>query len=300
MKRWMSHPLEYLLTIGLVRLFQILPHEMALRFGGFLGRFTFSVVRLRRKVVLENLRSAFTEKDESEILGIARDTYRNLAMSLVEYARLPVTSDEEMRNRIAVEGLENLDKALARSKGAVLVTGHFGSWELMGAGLRALGYPVNFLVGEQKNKAVDRLMNQLRLSKGIGIIKMGVSMRRVLEALKTNQFVAMLSDQDAGSHGVFVDFLGRSASTPFGPASFALRTHACLISGFIVRKDLSHHRVILEEPILPASSGNREKDVTDCTQAYTRLLEKHVREKPDHWLWLHRRWKTRPPTEART
>jgi KDO2-lipid IV(A) lauroyltransferase len=300
MKRWFLHPLEYLLTIALVRLLQVLPHETALRFGDFLGRFSFSFVRLRRRVVLENLRGTFPEKNESEILTIARDTYRNFAMSLVEYARLPVTSDEEMRERITVQGLESLDNALARSKGAVLVTGHFGSWELMGASLRALGYPVNFLVGEQRNKAVDNLMNQLRRSRGIGIIKMGVSMRKVLKALKRNQFVAMLSDQDAGSHGIFVDFLGRAASTPFGPASFALRTNACLISGFIMREDPSHHRVILEEPILPVPSGDKEKDLAQFTQAYTRLLEKYVRERPDHWLWLHRRWKTRPPTQART
>ncbi|MCX5801122.1 MAG: lysophospholipid acyltransferase family protein [Candidatus Eisenbacteria bacterium] len=294
MKRRLSHPLEYLLTIVLVRLFQILPHETALRLGGSLGRFTFEVVRLRRRVVLENLRRAFPEKSEAEILAIARGTYRNLAMSLVEYARLPVTSDEEMRGRVTVEGLESFREALAGSKGAVLVTGHFGSWELMGAALRALGYPVNFLVGEQKNKAVDNLMNQLRRSKGIGIIKMGVSMRRVLEALKKNEFVAMLSDQDAGSRGVFVDFLGRPASTPFGPASFALRTGACLVSGFILREDLSHHRVVLETPILPAITGDKEKDLAHFTQAYTSLLEKYVRERPDHWLWLHRRWKTRP------
>jgi KDO2-lipid IV(A) lauroyltransferase len=300
MKRRLSHPLEYLLTIVLVRLFQVLPHETALRFGDSLGRFTFSVVRLRRKVVLENLRNAFPGKDKSEILTIARDTYRNLAMSLVEYARLPVTSNEELRDRITVEGLNNLDKALSRSRGAVLVTGHFGSWELMGASLRALGYPVNFLVGEQKNKAVDDLMNQLRRSKGIGIIRMGASMRRVLEALKKNQFVAMLSDQDAGSHGVFVHFLGRRASTPFGPASFSLRTGACIVSGFILREDLSRHRVILEEPFLPVPGDDKEKDLMHVTQVYTSLLEKYVRERPDHWLWLHRRWKTRPPAQAGT
>jgi len=294
MKRWLSHPFEYLLTIVLVRLSQVLPHETALRFGDSLGGFTFSVARLRRRVVLENLKNAFPDKDGSELLRIARDTYRNLAMSLVEYARLPVTSEEELRERITFKGLESLDEALRCSKGAVLVTGHFGSWELMGASLRALGYPVNFLVGEQKNKSVDDLMNQLRRSKGIGIIKMGASMRRVLEALKKNQFVAMLSDQDAGSHGVFVDFLGRPASTPFGPASFALRTGACLIAGFILRQDLTHHLVVLEGPVLPNRSGDKETDVTRFTQAYTNLVEKYVREKPDHWLWLHRRWKTRP------
>jgi len=255
-------------------------------------------LRFRREVVLENLRVTFPEKSESERLVIAANTYRNLAMSLVEYARLPVTSMEEMTETIEIEGREVLDRALAGAKGAVLVTGHFGSWELMGAYLTGLGYPVSFLVGEQKNKAVDDLMNQLRRTKGIGIIKMGATLRRVIEALKKNQFVAMLSDQDAGSHGVFVDFLARRASTPFGPASFALRTGAALVTGFILRQDLSQHRVILEEVIVPSPSGDRNRDLTSLTQAYTGVLEKYVRERPDHWLWLHRRWKTRPPLQS--
>jgi KDO2-lipid IV(A) lauroyltransferase len=294
MKRRVSHYLEYLLTISIVRLTQLLPHEYALRLGSVLGRITFSVVRLRRKVVLENLKATFPHKNDSEIMAIARDTYRNLAMSLVEYARLPVTTQEQMRERIRVDGLENFDKALARGKGAVLVTGHFGSWELMGANLIGLGYKLHFLVGEQSNKAVDNLMNGLRRSQGIGIISMGVSMRQVLKALRANQFVAMLSDQDAGSHGVLVDFLGRPASTPFGPASFAVRTGACVVTGFIMRDGLSKHRVVLEEPIVPEEGADERSESLRLTQLYTSALEKYVREKPDHWLWLHRRWKTKP------
>jgi len=299
MRRKISHFLEYLLTVSMVKLAQVLPHGAALHFGSLLGRITFSVVRLRRGVVLENLRAALPDKTEPQILKIARDTYRNLGMSLVEYARLPVTTDEEMRERITVEGLENFDRALARSKGAVLVTGHFGSWELMGARLKSHGYPVNFLVGEQKNRAVDDLMNHLRRSKGIGIIGMGASMRHVLRALKSNQFVAMLSDQDAGSRGVFVDFMGRPASTPFGPASFAVRTGAALIAAFILREDLARHRVILEAPLVPNAGASEEEESLRLTQQYTSLLEKYVRERPDHWLWLHRRWKTRPRVPVR-
>jgi KDO2-lipid IV(A) lauroyltransferase len=294
MTRRISHFFVYLLVAGIVKLGQLLPHRTALHFGSVLGRFAFSVVRMRRRIVLENLTTAFPDKSETELQRIARDTYRNLGMSLVEYARLPVTTTEQMAERIAVQGLENFDAALERSKGAVLVTGHFGSWELMGARLKSQGYPMNFLVGEQTNTAVDNMMNDLRRSKGIGIISMGASMRNVLKALKQNQFVAMLSDQDAGSRGVFVDFLGRPASTPFGPASFAVRTGAALICGFIVRENVSHHRVILEAPLEPIPGANNEAESLRLTQQYTSLLEKYVRERPDHWLWFHRRWKTRP------
>ena len=247
---------------------------------------------------MENLRAAFPEKTEAELRRIARDTYRNLGMSLVEYARLPVTTSEQMAERVTVEGLEHFDEALKRSKGAVIVTGHFGSWELMGARLKSQGYPINFLVGEQTNVAVDNMMNDLRRSKCIGIISMGASMRGVLKALKQNKFVAMLSDQDAGSKGVFVEFMGRPASTPFGPASFAVRTGAALIAGFAVRENLSHHRVKLEAPLVPVPGASAEGESLRLTQEYTSLLEKYVRERPDQWLWLHRRWKTRPNAAA--
>ncbi len=298
MKRRLSQFLVYLLVAGIVKLAQLLPHGAALHFGSFLGRFTFSVVRMRRRVALENLSAAFPDKTRPELLKIAGDTYRNLGMSLVEYARLPVTTTEQMAERVTVEGGRNFDAALQRAKGAVLVTGHFGSWELMGARLRSQGYPLNFLVGEQTNTAVDNMMNDLRRSKGIGIISMGVSMRNVLKALKQNQFVGMLSDQDAGSRGVFVDFMGRPASTPFGPASFAVRTGAALICGFIVREGLSRHRVILEPPLLPVPGASDAEESLRLTQEYTSLLEKYVRERPDHWLWLHRRWKTSPKAPA--
>ncbi len=300
MSRKVSHFLVYALVAGVARLAQVLPHDAALRFGSALGRFTFSVVRMRRRVAMENLRAAFPGRPETELERTALDTYRNLGMSLVEYARLPVTSAGQMAERVKVEGLENFDAALERARGAVLVTGHFGSWELMGARLKSQGYPLNFLVGEQTNAAVDRMMNDLRRSQGIGIISMGASMRNVLKALKQNQFVAMLSDQDAGSRGVFVEFMGRPASTPFGPASFAVRTGAALICGFILRENLSHHRVVLEPPFVPVPGANEEEESLRLTQEYTSLLEKYVRERPDHWLWLHRRWKTRPKAENQT
>ncbi|MBN1504535.1 MAG: lysophospholipid acyltransferase family protein [Candidatus Eisenbacteria bacterium] len=298
MRRKTSHFFVYLLVLGIVKLAQALPHGAALRFGSWLGRFAFSVARMRRRIATDNLRAAFPDHPATELERIARRTYRNLGMSLVEYARLPVTTAEQMAERISVRGFEHFDAALERGKGAVLVTGHFGSWELMGARLKSQGYPVNFLVGEQSNAAVDKLMNDLRKSQGIGIISMGASMRNVLKALKQNQFVAMLSDQDAGSRGVFVDFLGRPASTPFGPASFAVRTGAALICGFMVREGLSRHRVTLEAPLLPVEGAGDEEESLRLTQEYTSLLERYVRDKPDHWLWLHRRWKTRPERVA--
>jgi KDO2-lipid IV(A) lauroyltransferase len=134
-------------------------------------------------------------------------------------------------------------------------------------------------------------MNDHRRIFNIGLIEMGVAARGVIKAVKQGRMVCMLSDQDAGSDGVIVDFLGRPASTPKGPAAFAIKTGTPLACGFIVREG-ARQRIILTPPIEFTSSGNKENDIKNLTQGYTSLIEQYVREHPDHWFWPHRRWKS--------
>jgi KDO2-lipid IV(A) lauroyltransferase len=290
------HYLEYFGVRVLVLGVCLLPLRLALGLGSFLGGFAFRPLGIRRRATLQNLeRCLGNVTSPAERLRIGEAAYRQIGMTLVEYSRFLTLRREEILKAVEFEGLEHFDRALGRGKGAVLFAGHFGSWELMGAAIRARGYPVHYLVGEQHNRLVDDLMNRLRTAAGIGIIPMGMSVRGVLRALRDNQFVALLSDQDAGSGGVFVDFFGAPASTPQGPAVFALKTGAPILAGFSVRLKGGRHRVVLEPPIHCEPSGNPQDDVVRCTQAYTSVLESYVRRYPDHWFWPHRRWKTRPP-----
>jgi KDO2-lipid IV(A) lauroyltransferase len=204
----------------------------------------------------------------------------------------PVLKNDKLDGLVEFEGLENIDRALSEKKGAVMIAGHFGSWELMGAATRQKGYPIDFLVGEQHNLLVDDMMNEYRQLMGIGIIKMGVATRGVIKALRNNRFVAMLSDQDAGRDGTMVSFFGYPASTPKGPAAFALKTDAQIIMGFIIRQDNKKQRIIFEKPIHIQKSEDKEEDIKNLTQAYTSLLEDYIRKYPDHWFWPHRRWKS--------
>lgn len=291
--RKIRHRIEYLFTRGAGTLVQILPYRTSIFVGSSLGDLAFSCFRIRRKVTLDNLKRAFGQTyTNRELRKIAREAYRNIGRGFVEYAMFPVLKNR-LNRLVEFQGLENFDKALKEKKGAVLVAGHFGSWELMGAATRQKGYPIDFLVGEQHNLLVDNLMNKYRQLMGIGIIKMGVATRGVIKALRNNRFVAMLSDQHAGSDGAVVDFFGYAASTPKGPAAFALKTGAPVIMAFIVRRNDGKQRIILEEPIYPQESNNKnkEEDIRKLTQAYTSLLEKYVREYPDHWFWPHRRWR---------
>lgn len=135
-------------------------------------------------------------------------------------------------------------------------------------------------------------MNDYRRCMGIGIIKMGAAAKGVIRALKNNRFVAMLSDQDAGNDGTAVEFLGRPASTPKGPAAFALKMDVPIIMGFIIRENKRRQRIIIEKPIFIEKTSDKEDDIRRLTQAYTSVLEEYIRKYPDHWFWPHRRWKS--------
>ncbi|HVP36979.1 MAG TPA: lysophospholipid acyltransferase family protein [Terriglobales bacterium] len=289
--RKIRHRIEYLFTRGVGTLVQVLPYKASIFIGSFLGDLAFSLFRIRRKITLDNLKRAFGQTyTEKEYRRIGREAYRNIGRGLVEYAMFPVLKNR-LEKLVEFEGLENFDRALEDKKGAVVVAGHFGSWELMGAATRQRGYPIDFLVGEQHNLLVDNLMNKYRELMGIGIIKMGVATRGVIKALRNNRFVAMLSDQHAGNDGAVVNFFGQPASTPKGPAAFALKTGAPIIMAFIIRKNNGKQRIILEEPIQIQESNHKEEDIKKLTQAYTSQLEDYIRKYPDHWFWPHRRWR---------
>lgn len=290
--------IEYAGLIPLVCLLRALPPGIALRLAATLGRFAFDILGFRRRIAMANLRARLgqgpaSSSDEAGLAGIGSDCYAGFAMSMAEFARLPLLTPEYVEKYIEVEGTEHLDSALQGGRGGVLVTGHYGSWELMGAVLVMMGYPITFAIGVQRNPLVQNLMNNFRRAVGIDLVK-ATSALSLARTVKSNKFVAMLSDQDAGSEGVFVDFLGTGASTPQGPARLALLTGSPLITGFITRLDTARHLIRLEPPVNEDPDMTREEAIRHITQEYTRTLESYVRKRPDHWLWGHRRWKTRP------
>ncbi|MGB3091718.1 MAG: lysophospholipid acyltransferase family protein [Candidatus Zixiibacteriota bacterium] len=290
-KRRIKHRIEYWITCLMGAFVRIIPYRLALALGSFLGWLVFDIFRVRRKVTLINLRNSMG-RGKDGLAGIGRRAYRNFGKSMVEYTLFPSLDKDKIEQMVEFEGAEHWDEALKKGKGAILVTGHFGSWELMGAATSQRGYPIDFLVGEQHNVLVDNLMNDYRRSMGIGIIKMGAAAKGVIRALKNNRFVAMLSDQDAGSDGAVVEFFGRPASTPKGPAAFALKMDAPIVMAFIVRESARKQKVIIEKAIFGEKTRDKQEDIRRLTQAYTRLLEEYVRKYPDHWFWPHRRWKS--------
>lgn len=263
------------------------------------GWFAFKVLGVRKKVVLDNLRKSFPEKNEKEIKKIALGSYINLTKTVIDYTRFPVLNKRKIPDMFIMEGKEHLDWVLENGKGAVMVAGHFGSWELMGAALAQMGYSISYLVGEQHNKYVDDIMNEYREMMGINIIHMGVAVRGVIRTLRNNGMVALLADQNARKEGIFVDFFGRKASAHQGPAVFALKTKAPIIFGSTTFLANGGYKIKIELLTFDHVTKLTEENIRKVTQAHLNLLEKSIRQNPDHWFWMHRRWKTRPPEERK-
>lgn len=296
MKR-VRHFFEYLFFLGVGLAARLLPRRLALLVGARLGDFGFYCIPIRKMVTLQNLTQAFPEKEKSEIKRLARRVYQNLAINAIEHLRFPGLSPEALLKIVKFEGEEHIREALSKGKGIIFVGGHFGNWEYMGCSISAAGYPISFIVADIHNRFLDRMINNHRRKMGVNIIPKGMAVRGLLRQIKANGTVAMLMDQDAGQNGVFVDFFARKSSTPKGPATFALKTGAAIL--FIIplrQKDLSL-KVMIEKIATEHLNGITEENIQDITQRCTSLLESYIRDKPDQWFWMHRRWKTSPPTD---
>ena len=289
-----SHRLEYAAVRACQALICALPAGAARELGAWLGSVAYGL-GIRREVVRAHLARIFGgERTEAELAAITLESYRNFGRTAFEYARFPRLTPEAIERTVSLEGGEHLDRALASGNGAILVAGHFGNWELA-ATLATMGYPLTFLVGEQHNTLVDGLMNSLRARFGVELVPLTGSLMGVLRALRRNRIVAMLSDQDAGRSGIFVDFLGLPASTPYGPGRIAARTGAPLLPGNAVRKPGGRHSLVIRPAVPPPPPDTSPEDAArHYTQAYTSALEAFIRAHPGQYFWMHRRWKTRP------
>lgn len=292
-----KHRLEYAALYLVYLMGRTLPRRQFVRVGEGLGRFVFDVLRIRREVALANLRFVFGEEmSEEEIVDLARRSYAQLGGTLLEFASISRMTQQDLVDEVEIEGIEILEEALKKSgKGAMLVTGHYGNWELFGAAFVARGYPTTFLVKEQSNPLASKLHNHLREIGGIEIVGQGPLVARgVLRALRRGHMVGVLPDQDARRHGVFVDFLGRPASTFKGPAYFAWREGVPIVQGYSRRLPDGRHVATAERAIWPDTSAPEEEEVQRMTQLFTNDLEKWVRAFPENYYWVHRRWKTQP------
>lgn len=290
--------IQNIIEYGLVLFFswtmRLLPLKVVLWKGKMIGLFFYYLVPIRKSVTLKNISTTFPKKSEKEVKRIAKNTYIQFGKNITEFMRLPKLNKKECFNRVTFFNQHLFQEAHEAGKGAVLLSGHFGNWEMMGAAISYLGYPMAGIVKEQRNNFIDKIIDNSRRKVGIETIPLGMALRGVLRALKNGRFVAILGDQDAHDEGVFVDFLGRPSATAQGPAIFALKTGAPIIFGSCVRTKNGDYEVHVEKIKSDDLNGLSEENIKILTQRHATVLEKSIRTWPDHWFWMHKRWKTKP------
>jgi KDO2-lipid IV(A) lauroyltransferase len=282
------------MLMGVGYLIRGLPRSGLLRLGRRLGDFIYFCVPIRKALALKHLQMAFPEKTESEIKGIARGAYQNFGMNVAEHLCLPMLSKADIRKIVHLPNEDILIEALAREKGVIFVGGHFGNWEYSSCSLPANGYRCGVVVAQISNPYIDKKINEHRKATGGEMIAKGTAARSVMKILRDNGTVGMLMDQDENEDGIFVDFFGRPCSTAKGPASIAVKTEAAMIFFAAIRQEDGSIKVTFELIEIDYQKGLSEENIKDITQRATARLEHYTRLYPDHWFWMHRRWKTRP------
>ncbi len=284
--------LEYLLFLVIRRCLLLLPLKSAQRLGAAAGLLGYALSGSRRRVTLDNLAHAFPAMPLRERKAIARGAFRNYGTALFEFLWFPRLDDAALADLVTVPTVDALRAVAARGKGLILLSGHFGNWELIAfAVARLSGLPFTIIVQTQTNRDVDRVINEHRSLLGNAVVPMGIGVREILRALHAGRVVAIAPDQSGPKEGVFVDFFGRLVATHQGPAVFALRTGAPMMMGFLIRQHDGRYTAVIEEIPTDGLPSDEEAAVVELTRRHTALLEQYIRRYPDHWLWMHRRWK---------
>jgi len=292
-----AHRAEFALARSLEEAVSLLPETAAASFGARAGR-AIHGLGIRRETVDENLRIAFPGKPAEWIESTRVAAYEHLGREAAAMLRLSRLDAKAVIARTETHGWDELQDALSLGRGVILVTGHYGNWEIAAAAVAARGIPLGAIVRRQGNRLVDERLQQLRRNLGVETIYQGQAPSRVPRILRSNGVVGIVGDQDARRSGIFVPFFGKLASTHRGTALFALRLGApvfsCIarrIPGNKVRYEVHGRRVNFEP------TGNVENDVLALTTELSRRLEEEVRIAPEQYFWFHKRWKTRPPEE---
>lgn len=271
-----------------------LPWRIGVAIGGALGGATFYCLPRARRRALTHLRTALgSDVSDAELRTIGFRSFVNLGRNALEIVMLSRRSRWRLRDLCRIEGESCLQDALSVGRGVIFITGHVGNWELMAAMIAMKGYPSWVVATPVYDSRLDALLVNARERQEVHTISRGssVAARQILTCLRNNGVLGMLIDQDTDVNGVFVPFFGQPAHTPSGAASLALKTGAAVIAGFIVRESSYRHRIVLNGPLSLVRTGNLEQDILDNTARFTRVIEDHIRQHPDEWVWMHNRWK---------
>ena len=297
----MQQKIEYWLVLAVARTLGWMPRAVARLFADGLAWAVYWGLGRLRRVGVCNLSLAMPHLSPDDRTKILRGVYRHLGWQLVEFCRMPRYTAENTQGWIRTEGLEHYVAARARGRGVLVLTGHLGAWELSSFYHSLMGYPMGMVIRHLDNRWLDDFVNGIRCLHGNRVLSKDDFARGLLTAMRAGETVGILMDTNmTPPQGVFVNFFSRSACTASGLARVALKTGAAVLPGFLLWEPAEGRYVLHFGPqLVLARTGNPESDILAATQQCNDVLDAWIRRYPDQWLWIHRRWKTRPPGEPR-
>jgi KDO2-lipid IV(A) lauroyltransferase len=295
-KPTLAHRAEYYAMRATIGGLRALSWDAACKFGERLGSLGYRPLGIRKRVVERQIAAAFPEMRRVAVQKLARDSYRHLGRTFIETALLDSLGKDGLQELVeTVEGWEEIEDVMSKGRGAVLVTGHIGNWELAGAYVAARGIPLDAIVRGMANPLFDAYLNHTREAMGMTIVHDSEAVRRTPRSLRAGRAVAFVADQGVmGLASTFVPFFGRPAKTPRGAAVFALRFNVPVVFVVALRQPNGRYRIVVERIEAP-QTGDRDRDVDAIVARFTQHLEKWVRAVPAQYFWQHRRWRRQPP-----
>ena len=278
----------------LSRLVRLLPYGALLFFGRILGNLYYLFVKKQRERAVAQMMPAL-EISEAEARKLVRASFVNLARNMLDILYMPNLNEKNLSQYVTIDHLERMREALAEGHGVVVLTGHVGTWEWLSAAFTLNGMPVTAIAKLQPNQEYSRALDDLRATIRVEIFNRGTSeLLAAGRALKKGKILGFLADQDAGPGGAFIKFLGKTASTPMGPAVFSKKFNSPVLPAFIIRQPDGRHLVKIFEVMHFEDTGDTDGDLFRFTEKMTRILEQVIRENPTQWLWFQKRWNTPP------
>ena len=296
----MREILEYWLVLVAARVLGLMPRGLARRAADVMAFAVYRSLRRLRRVGERNLELAYPSLSPQKKRALLRGVYRHLGWQLVEFCRMSSYTAANTRDWIRTEGLEHYLAARERGKGVLILTGHLGAWELSSFYHSLMGYPMGMVIRRLDNRRLDAHVNAIRCMHGNRVLHKDEFARGLLTAMHAGETVGILMDTNMRPpQGIFVEFFGRPACTASGLARVALKTRAAVLPGFLVWEPAEGKYVLHFGPELVFErTGDAEADALAATQMCALATEEWIRRYPDQWLWIHRRWKTRPAGEA--
>ena len=270
------------------------PRKLLLAVGWVLGNLYYLLIPKMRRRAVEQMMPAL-QIDERTAKKLVRASFINMARNVLDILAMPMLNEQNLSDYIEIEHLERMEEALAEGRGVVVLTGHIGCWEWLSAAFTLNGMPVSAIAKPQPNIQYTRVLDDLRATIHVEIFSRGTSeLLAAARALKSGRILGFLADQDGGPGGAFIDFFGRPAATPLGPAVFSRKFRSPVLPAFILRQPSGKHKVVIGEIMRCPKTGDTDRDLYEFTVQMTAIVERIIRENPTQWIWFQRRWNTAP------